>query len=475
MSSEIVTPAAAASSMPPEPVVTRPTFSQLLALAIPVIISRSSQVVIGVTDAVMVGALGQNALAATTTGATNVFNILVFPMGVCFVVQSFASQLTGKGDGRGARRFGWYGLAIAAFTQVACLGALPFVDDAVALLPYTPEVRALMATYLAIRLLSGGAAIGLEALGAYYGGLGNTRLPMIAQIIAMVLNVAFCWVLIYGNLGAPALGVAGSAWASAVATTIGFVVLLICFLTGVGCTAKRTSGFSVGELGKVLRYGVPSGFNWFIEFAAFSFFINIVLPGLGTTAVAALMSVIQLNSVAFMPAFALSSAGAIFVGTAIGAGAKDDVPRTVWLTIKASAGWMGVVGAVYLCFPRVFMAIFATDPTMSAADLEEFTSVGARMLMLSCAWQLFDAVSMAVSEALRAAGDTFFCLVARSAVAWFVFVPGAYVSVRHYGASDVVAMLWLVAYLCLLAVVLALRFMTGRWRSIEMTEGMGMH
>lgn len=479
MSTEVVgTPAAPSSqsepeaSLPPDPPVTRPSFAQLLALAVPVIISRSSQVVIGVTDAIMVGGLGQNALAATTTGATNTFNILVLPMGICFVVQSFASQLTGKGDAKGARRFGWYGVALAVLTQIVCLASLPFVGDAVALLPYTDEVRGLMATYLSIRLLSGGAAIGLEALGAYYGGLGNTRLPMVAQIIAMVLNVLFCWLLISGHAGAPALGVAGSAWAAAIGTIVGFIALFGCFVSGIGCTATSTSGFNLKEMGQVLRFGIPSGFNWFLEFAAFSFFMNVVLPGLGTTSVAALMSVIQLNSVAFMPAFALSSAGAIFVGTAIGAGAKDDVPRTVWLTVKGSMGWMGVVATVYLLFPRFFMGLFASDPHASVADVEAFTATGARMLMLSCAWQLFDAVSMAVSEALRAAGDTFFCFLARSAVAWFIFVPGVYVSVRVYGASDVVAMLWLVAYLALLAVVLAARFMSGRWRAIEMTEGM---
>lgn len=474
MSTEVVaTPAAPLTTEPEKPPVTKPTFSQLLALAIPVIISRSSQVVIGLTDAIMVGVLGQSALAATTTGATNAFNILVLPMGICFVVQSFASQLTGKGDAKGARRFGWYGLGIAGLTQIVCLLSLPFLDDAIALLDYAPDVKKLMGTYLAIRLLSGGPAIGLEALGAYYGGLGNTRLPMAAQIVAMVLNVLLCWLLISGHWGAPALGVAGSAWAATIGTTVAFVVLAGLFVAGVGCTASTTSGFNMAEMGKVLRFGVPSGFNWFIEFAAFSFFINVVLPGLGTSAVAALMAVIQLNSVAFMPAFALSSAGAIFVGTAIGAGAKDDVPGTVWLTVKASAGWMGVVAAVYLLFPRFFMGLFAGSADTKPEDVALFVDIGARMLMMSCAWQLFDAVSMAVSEALRAAGDTLFCFLARSAVAWFVFVPGVFLTVRKFDGGDVGAMVWLIIYLSGLSVVLALRFRSGKWRHIEMTEGMG--
>jgi MATE family multidrug resistance protein len=76
---------------------------------------------------------------------------------------------------------------------------------------------------------------------------------------------------------------------------------------------------------------------------------------------------------------------------------------------------------------------------------------------------------MVVGEALRAAGDTLFCFLARSAVAWFVFVPGAWVSVRVYGGGDISAMAWLCAYLALLSIVLMLRFRSGKWRHIEMT------
>jgi multidrug resistance protein, MATE family len=451
--------------------VTRPTLTQLLALAVPVIISRSSQVVIGVTDAIMVGALGQSALAATTTGATNTYNLLILPMGVCFVVQSFASQLTGKGDAKGARRFAWYGLAIAAIAQLICLAALPVIPAAIASLPYASDVRNLMEQYLKIRLLSGGAAVGLEALGAYYGGIGNTRLPMVAQIIAMVLNVVLCWLLIAGHWGAPAMGVSGSAWAAALATTLAFGLLFVLFVAGVGCTAKSTTGFSTGEMRKVLRFGLPSGFNWFIEFAAFSLFINVVLPTLGTAAVAALMSVMQLNSVAFMPAFALSSAGSIFVGTAIGANARNDVSHTVWLTVKACCGWMGVVALVYLAFPRYFIGLFVDETVTTSSEL---TTLGVRMLMMSCAWQFFDAVSMAVSEALRAAGDTMFTFVARSLVAWCVFVPGVWLTVRTYHQGDVAAMMWLIVYLALLSLVLVVRFRGGQWRHIEMTEGISL-
>ncbi len=444
---------------------------QLLALAGPVIISRSSQVVISITDAAMVAELGEHALAATTTGGMNTFNILVLPMGIVFIVQTFAAQLMGRGDVAASRRFAWYGLAIALVTELVCLLAWPHIHRAVGVLGFDDEVKVLMTSYLQIRLLTGGAAIGLEALGAWYGGLGNTRLPMITQIVAMVLNVVLNFLLVSGRYGFPALGVEGSALSSALATLTAFIVLFVCFMRRVGmpATTQPTGTLSWHEFGRLLRFGVPSGFNWFVEFMAFSFFINAVLPVLGTTAVAAMMSVMELNQVAFMPAFGIATAGAIFVGQAIGAGRHDDVPRTVRLAFWAAVGWEGLMAIFYFIAPRTFLAPFVAD-NASPAAAEHFLVVGASMLILACAWQLVDAASMVFSEVLRAAGDTTFTFIARFVIAWAVFVPGVYFSITVFGGGERGAVLWLAGYLGLLALVLGLRFRTGHWRTIKVTE-----
>ncbi|HEY6098846.1 MAG TPA: MATE family efflux transporter, partial [Anaeromyxobacter sp.] len=307
----------------PEPGVLR----ALLGLAWPVVVSRSTQVVIGVADAVMVSHFGPEALAATTAGAMNAFALFILPMGTVFIVSSFSSQLFGRGDLAGARRYGWHGLAVAAGAQALALASVPLVPAALGALPYEPGVRTAMEGYLALRLLSAGAVVGMEALANYYGGLGNTRLPMIANLAAMALNVAGNWLLIDGHLGAPALGVRGAALASTVSTFVAFAGLFAMFVR----EARRlgTGRLRAVELVRLLRFGLPSGVNWFLEFAAFAFFLNVVVAGLGTTAVAALMVVVQVNSVAFMPAFGLASAGAILVGQAIGASRSDRVPRLV--------------------------------------------------------------------------------------------------------------------------------------------------
>jgi MATE family multidrug resistance protein len=443
----------------------RPLLRPLLVLAWPIVVSRSAQVVVGTADALMVAHLGPEALAATTAGATNALALFILPMGIVFVVASFSSQLAGGGDRAAARRYGWYGLAVAAAAGLGALAAIPLIRPALGLSPYAPGVRELMGDYLALRLGGALAVVGLEALANYYGGLGDTVRPMRASLAAMGLNVFLNWVLIDGRLGAPALGVRGAALASALSSTLAFLGLAAVFVAE-GRRAGPRGPLRLRELARLLRFGLPSGLNWFFEFLAFVFFVNVVVAGLGTVSVAAFMSVLQVNMVAFMPSFAVASAGAILVGQAIGRGEKDLVPRTVGVTFAVCAGWQAAAALAYVAAPALLLAPFARDADSAAAFLE----VGARMLALSAAWQLFDAGATAVGEALRAAGDTLFVLLARLVIAWAVFAPGSWIGVRVMGGGELTAVSWLVVYLALLAGMLALRFRSGAWRRIVLVE-----
>ena len=451
-----------------------PTLRSLLLLAWPIVVSRATQTVVGLADALMVAHLGPTALAAATTGALNTFLVLILPMGTVFIVGSFAAQLVGRGDPIGARRFALYGLLLSALTEVVGLAAVPALHGALdalsvrdgwlyPLLDYEPAMEAQMVDYVGLRLLGVGPAIGLEALGSYYGGLGETRVPMIANVVAMVLNVAFNWILIDGHLGAPAMGVAGAAIASAISTTVAFTGLFVFFVRG-----GPWPRFIGREMLRTLRFGLPSGLNWFLEFLAFAYFANVVVAGLGTTELAALNAVMQINSVAFMPAFGLGSAGAILVGQAIGSDQRDRVPGLVRMTFAVTATWQLLVGALYLLAPTAVFSPFAAEEASRAALM----LVGVRMLMLSVAWQLFDAAATVLGEALRAAGDTLWPLVLRIAIAWLIFVPGTTLTVHGDGRwpGDVVAVAWLVLYLALLAVVLVARFSSGAWRKLTLVE-----
>ncbi|MFZ9886913.1 MAG: MATE family efflux transporter [Myxococcota bacterium] len=453
------------SQLGPEP----PRLMGLLALAWPVVVSRSSQVVVGFSDAVMVATLGEESLAATTTGSFNAFLLFILPMGTTFIVSSFSSQLFGRGRIEAARRYALYALGFAALTGLLLAVGRGLVPALLAPFDYAPRVRELMSTYLSIRLFAAFGAIGLEALANFYAGLGNTRLPMLANVLAMGSNVALNWMLIFGYLGAPAMGVAGAAWASVFSTTGAFLLLLFCFLRRVGQPTDATPDADtkpryLREIGRMLRFGLPSGINWFLEMGAFMFFMNVVVAGLGTTALAAMNAVIQVNSVSFMPAFGLASAGAVLFGQNLGRGIQGYAVRAMWLTLGCAATWQCAVGLSYLLLPGVIMGAFA------APEATEFLAIGARILALSAAWQLFDAVANVLAESLRAAGDTAWTLWARIAIAWGFFVPASLYTVRTLEGGVVAAVICLGAYLGLLSAAMAYRFHSGRWKEMNLLE-----
>lgn len=443
----------------------RPGLKTLLTLAWPVILSRSTQSVIGICDALMCASLGQSALAAVLNGALNTFWVLIVPWGTVTIVQSFAAQMTGMGDRGGARRFGWYGLWIAGIATLLGAVAVPFVPGAIGLFDYEPQVAGFMAQYLAVRLWGTGLAIGVEALGAYFGGLGNTRIHLAANIVAMVLNVPLNWMLIHGNLGCPALGVVGAALASVIATGGAFAIMLAAFwrMRSLGPIGRR----SMREFGRVLRFGVPNGFNWFLEFAAFALFLNAVVPKLGTAAVAAMGIVLNVNSFSFMPSFGISSAGAILVGQAIGKERREDVAGILARTFGVAAAWQVLVGVFYVLVPGAILGAFAVPEDAGRAQV---LAVGTTMLAISAAWQLFDAAGIAIGEALRAAGDTAFCMWARLVLAWAFFAPLAWLWVVKGDGGPEAAVWSVVIYLAAISCTLGLRFRAGVWKRIALVE-----
>ncbi|HEU4731661.1 MAG TPA: MATE family efflux transporter [Kofleriaceae bacterium] len=445
----------------------RASLRLLLGLAFPMVLARASQAVITFADAIQVRELGATALAATATGGLNVTGLVILPMGTVFIVQSFVAQLVGSGRRGDARRFAWYGLAIAALAGAASALLIPLVGPAMSLTGYSPAVRDQMTDYMAIRMLSVAAVVGVEALGNWYGGLGNTRMQMTAGLVTMALAVGVNWVLIGGHLGAPALGVRGAAVASVIASWSGFAVLAVAFWRRWGGVPRSAGplGLRIAELGRVVRFGVPNGLNWFLEYAAFQLFVNVVLASLGDDTVAAINVVLTVNAASVFPAAAIATAGSILVGQAIGRGERDAVWAQVKTTLACTASWMAVLGLGYALFPRSVLGLFIQKPGTGA-----LISIATMMLWISALWQVLNAVTMTLSETLRAAGDTAWTAAVRLILAWLLFAPSALAAVKLAGAGPVGAMLCLIGYVAALAVATAWRYRSGAWRRIELIE-----
>lgn len=426
------------------------------------VVARATQAVIGLADAAMCAPLGEEGLAAVTTGSMNVLGSLMLPMGVAFIVQSFASQLKGQARGREALNYAWYGLWMAGFFAALALGLVAFIEPMLKCFSYAPNVRTGMRDYIIARAFSVFAVVGMEVLGNWFSGLGNTKPQMVAGVISMVANIGLNWLLITGQGGAPRLEEFGAGLASSVSSWLGFAWLLFRFNGERKDSPQSGAPLRWREFLRMMRFGVPHGFNWFLEFAAFALFMNVAVAHLGTTVLAATMVVISLNSVSFMPAFGVASAGAILAGQHIGASHHDRVWPTLKLTLYTMLAWQCVVSCIYLTYPGVLLRVFHHDAS------SDFVAMGMSMLAISILWQGFDALVTAYSETLRAAGDTLWCLVVRLALAWFVFLPVSILVVFWGGGKHQAAMYCLVLYIALTAAALTYRFHSGKWRIIKL-------
>jgi MATE family multidrug resistance protein len=357
----------------------------LLALALPMVLTRSTQAVDGFADTYMVKDLGESAIAATATGSLNAFALIILPMGTVFIVQSFVAQRVGRGQRDQARRYAWYGLGIALLAGLLAAAFIPLIDPILGLAEYEPDVHLQMVSYLTIRMLSVAAVVGCEALGNFWGGLGNTWMQLVASMIQMVINVGFNYVFIEGRFGAPALGVDGAAWSSVVSTWAGLGFLAFAFWRGWGGAPRKhgPNELSFRELRRVVRFGLPNGMNWFLEFSAFQLFINGAFASLGTTTITAFNVVLAINSVSFLPAFGVASAGAILAGQSIGAGRRDLVWPHVRSTLAVTMAWMCVIGLLYLVAPGALIASFAPEGQPAGA----LVAAGTTMLIISAMWQ----------------------------------------------------------------------------------------
>jgi MATE family multidrug resistance protein len=129
-----------------------------------------------------------------------------------------------------------------------------------------------------------------------------------------------------------------------------------------------------------------------------------------------------------------------------------------------AALWMSTIGVIYATMPAPLMSWFQPHD----ATTDSLVRTGATMLGFAAFWQLFDAVNMTVGEALRAAGDTVWCMAARIVLAWVVFTPAAWAAVFVFGGGVTAVMISLLLYVGLLGIVLSLRFASGKWRSIDL-------
>jgi MATE family multidrug resistance protein len=283
---------------------------------------------------------------------------------------------------------------------------------------------------------------------------------MLGAVLANLVNVTLAYGLIFGELGMPQLGVAGSGAAMAVgewtfALFLGWAASRRMLRARYGTGPRRPR---VAELRRVLRTGLPIGGQFVLDMGAFALFTTLVAR-MGDASMAASQAFISLLSLSFMQASGLSVAAATLVGRYVGAGDPAAAERS-FRTALALAAALGIgVALLFVTVPDTLLGLYSKDADVLA--------LGGPLLLLGAGFQLLDALGIAASGALRGAGDTRWPFLVQASLAWFVFLPAAWLFGIVLGGGLTGAWAGGLVYVTALAGAFVWRFRAGHWRKIR--------
>jgi MATE family multidrug resistance protein len=385
-------------------------------LAAPVVIAELGWMTMGLVDTLMVGRIGPEAIGAVGMGSTLFIGVCIFAMGLLLGMDTLVSQASG------ARRIdechSWlrHGVALALLLSAPIVALVLLLTESMPLWGLHPDVLRLAQPYLRIVALSAPVLLLHTAFRRYLQGIGVVRPVTIALIVANVLNAAVNWVLIFGHLGAPALGVAGSAWATVAARIVMACVLLGTILYREG-RIPFVGRVQLVRIRRLLALGFPAASQVTLEVGVFA--AATVLAGrLPPVSLAAHQIAINIASFTFMVPLGIASAGAVRVGHAIGARDPGGASRAGWTAFLFGAVFMSCAAAAFVAIPDVLIGAFTRAPSVLAR--------GVSLLWVAAIFQLFDGTQAVATGVLRGLGDTRTPMLWNLVAHWLIGLPLGY-------------------------------------------------
>ena len=427
----------------------------MLRLAVPVVLAELGWMGMGIVDTIMVAPLGPAAIGAVGIGAAIHMALAIFGMGLLLGLDTLVSQAYGAGDHRECHRWLLHGLVMGAAAAVPVTGACLLLLAAIPHLGFHPEVMPLLRDYFSVILWSTLPLLLYAAVRRYLQGMHAVAPVAFALVTANLVNAAGNWLLIHGHLGAPALGVRGSAWATTIARVY---LLLVLWLAARWYDRVRDTGLrdvswriSRDRLARLWHLGFPAASQVSIEVGVFT--LTYVLAGrLDPVSSAAHQIAINIAATSFMVPLGVASAGAVRVGNRVGANDPAGAKLAGWAAIVLGGAFMTVMALLFVAMPRRLIGLFSPGPDVLA--------LGASLIVVAAVFQLFDGLQAVATGVLRGLGDTRITMIANFVGHWLVGLPIGYLLCFTYGLGVIGLWMGLSAGLIVCGIVL-----TGVWHA----------
>ncbi|MEX2499324.1 MAG: MATE family efflux transporter [Wenzhouxiangellaceae bacterium] len=432
----------------------------LLTLALPIIGGMMSQNILNLVDIAMVGRLGTTALAATGLGSFANWLSMAFILGLSTGVQAFCARRVGQ------QAHGEIAVPLNAGLLLALILGVPLALIVIALAPDLlglinpdPEVVSEATPYLQVRLLAL-VAVGMNfSFRGYWAAVHKTGLYLTTLLIMHVVNIFLNWVFIFGNLGAPALGVTGAGLATTLSVFLG---TLIYFTFGI--RHAWTEGFlhripSRAMLVDQMKRTLPASLQQ-LFFAGGMVALITIVGYIGTRELAAVHVLLTLGLLIVLPAIALGMATSTMVGNALGRENPEDARLWGWNAMLYVGTLGAVMGLGVIIFGKPILALFLTDPATLAVAYVPMLITGVIIGI--------DTGGLAVMHALMGAGDTHKVMKISVIAQWVLFLPLAALVGPVLGFGLIGVWVLYAIYRAGQTVWFALAWRHGRWQEIKL-------
>lgn len=438
--------------------------SRVLALAIPLMASNLSQTLLSITDTMMVGRLddsGAGPLAAMGAAGILFLVMFLFLTAVFMGVQILTARRFGEGKFEECGRVLDCGLVISTFIGItAGIVGILFAHNVTNAIFSNAPVADLAAEYLTFRWGGILTLCTLWTFKGFYYGIGFTKIDMVLTLTMNIANVGLNYCFIYGNFGAPEMGMPGAGLSSVLATGTACMVYIGLSLRPAfrrKYALFRPSHWSATVAGKIVRLSGPRAMQA-MAFSGSIVLFKLIENNCGEVALATSTVVWKSFGIPVLLALGLGSAAATLVGQSLGAGKPDAAEIYARAAVRIGIIISGCLAVLVWIFPDAILRAFTDKP--------EVIKAGRGPMRLMATFQIADTIGIILARALSGAGCTFYVMASEFLIQLFIVIPAAFFLTQYY--SENLTMVWITWALYMLAWFTAMtwKFRQGTWKEV---------
>lgn len=431
----------------------------IINLTIPTIIAMSSTTIMGIVNLIVVGSLGHEAIGAVGIANVIILNLVSLFGGIGYAVNYLAAQHFGAKKYDNCVDYAYTGIYLAIGISIPIILSLFFAPEwAYKILGASEKVTSLGIGYLILRLIAFCFSMVRTVLIGFLRAIGDTKVAMYSGVAGNLLNIVLSYILVFGILGFPKLGIIGAGVAFLISEIFQLIYTLIKFLslkelptkniTRLKDTKLRVVSIESSKMG-IEDFGMSAAMILFTAFAA----------NLGDAELAATEIALNVLSLAYLPGLGFGTTATILIGQKIGESKKKEAKSTGIKIIKVCTWFLIPLSIVYFLLAENISVLFTSN-----TEVIEYTKW---ILTFASFFLIVDGLQLVLSGSLRAVGENTFLMKSSLTIGWAIFIPLAYI--LTFPMSLGLVGMWISFYIYILMLFLSFirKYIRIKWQTIE--------